>query len=745
MARYLPALKVLEAAQKWRDRCLLRTGSIFTDSQLWTQSNLLELEKYFVENPDVSDADFLTKLERQLSAASPDAKKLAAEMLWVMYIFLTENSMRNQTKIAQIRRVWEWSGDVFPSDVPSELLSPPGAGSTGTAYNTQRWREFRFFVLVAKQWTALPQNKRVSLLGDPWAFASLIDEDLESKGRQFRHILLYLLFPETFERISTGSHKRRIISVFCQDSNSAAIDVNNRIAVDRELLAIRARLASTYGDDLDFYKDELRKKWLKEVEVAPEPKPPISVEDNERWFAKMFGDHQVWVLGAGSNANLWPEFQREKIAGIGWSSLGDLMEYETKEQIREELRKESGEKQDPSNSALACYQFAREIHIDDHVLIKRGRREIIAHGIIRSDYRYDINRSNFRHIRDVEWLEFGSWPIPGEEMIATKTLTNFTSYKGWLHELFFVIKGAAKAIQKETPKEPLPYTRNEILQDLFITSDQLIKIESALTRKKNLIIEGPPGVGKTFIARRLAYLMLGSRDDSRVQFVEFHQSFSYEDFVQGWRPTEAGGFNLQEGVFLSFCKIASEDTDRPYVFVIDEINRANISKVLGELLGLIEVDKRGMEHAVILPGRGAGEEPFFVPANLYIIGMMNTADRSLAFVDYALRRRFAFFHLEPAFSSEKFREYLLERGVDSELIDLIIERFKALNQEIRSDRANLGHGFEIGHSYFVPQEGDEPDREWYEEIIRTEIEPLLAEYWFDRPEIVSQRIAALLQ
>jgi 5-methylcytosine-specific restriction protein B len=252
-----------------------------------------------------------------------------------------------------------------------------------------------------------------------------------------------------------------------------------------------------------------------------------------------------------------------------------------------------------------------------------------------------------------------------------------------------------------------------------------------------MILQGPPGVGKTFIGRKLAYALMKEVDNDRVEMVQFHQSYSYDDFVRGYRPIagKAASFVLQNGVFFEFCQKAIRNPDREYVFIIDEINRGNLSQIFGELLMLIEPDKRGPEYALPLAYRTEDEPNFFVPPNLYLIGLMNVADRSLAMVDYAMRRRFVFITLKPQYESPLFSQWLLERGMNEELVQLVVERMARLNREIREDPL-LGENYELGHSFFLPK-GDNfsgLDRNWYVRVVRTEVVPLLKEYWFDNPK-----------
>lgn len=263
-----------------------------------------------------------------------------------------------------------------------------------------------------------------------------------------------------------------------------------------------------------------------------------------------------------------------------------------------------------------------------------------------------------------------------------------------------------------------------------------------LKYKKNLVLQGPPGTGKTFLAKRLAYLLLGEKDEERVEQVQFHQSYSYEDFVQGYRPNTDGGFERHDGPFLRFCDKALQDVKSNYVLIVDEINRGNLSKILGELMLLLEPDKRSESWSTTLTYSQEGESPFWVPPNVHVIGTMNTADRSLALVDYALRRRFVFVDVEPAFESEGFAKRLQAIGVGELLRSRITTRFRHLNEEIAKD-PNLGAGYMVGHSYFCAiGDGEDHDR-WYERVVATEVAPLLREYWPDERDRVDQALLRL--
>ncbi len=264
------------------------------------------------------------------------------------------------------------------------------------------------------------------------------------------------------------------------------------------------------------------------------------------------------------------------------------------------------------------------------------------------------------------------------------------------------------------------YTKQDFLSEVYMTEERYDALSGVLQNKLNIILQGAPGVGKTFAARRLAWSIMGEKDDSRIEFVQFHQNYSYEDFMMGYKPA-GDSFELKYGIFYRFCQKAQNQPDKPFFFIIDEINRGNMSKIFGELLMLIEKDYRGTKATLAYNGM-----PFSVPKNLYIIGMMNTADRSLAMIDYALRRRFSFFDIEPGFDSQGFLAY--QNSLNNETLNALIAKVKDMNNEISLDKS-LGKGFCIGHSYFCGRTNC--TEEWLHAVVDYDILPMLREYWFD--------------
>ena len=569
--------------------------------------------------------------------------------------------------------------------------------------------------------------------------------------------------------------------------------------------------------------------------------------------SKVSKDIHTWIYSPGENAFLWPECTEKGRMYLGWDEIGDFSQYESREEMRDQMKEQYGTDKSYMNASLATWEFVNGIQVGDVVFAKRGRTCIIGRGVVTGEYQYDESRDEYCHLRAVKWDRIGEWQT--EEYSALKTLTQITQYTDYVARLNALVDGNlvpeekcnywwlcanpkvwsiaewpvgeeqeytlynennhkrrifqnfldAKAGDKvicyetnptkqltglaivsheqdgkqivfekqETLTSPIdyaiikdipelagmeflqnpngsffrltkdeydflldliresnigagvkeefePYTKEDFLKEVYMTEDDLDSLEQLLKTKKNVILQGAPGVGKTFSATRLAYKMIGFKDDSRINLVQFHQNYSYEDFIMGYKPV-GETFELQRGQFYKFCITAANNPDKDYFFIIDEINRGNLSKIFGELLMLIENGYRGKKITLAYK-----DEKFFVPKNLYIIGMMNTADRSLAMIDYALRRRFSFFDMKPGFDSDGFKAYMAK--FNNPRFEALVNAVKELNQKIASDDS-LGEGFEIGHSYFCEQK--EITDAWMKSVVKYEINPMLQEYWFD--------------
>lgn len=616
------------------------------------------------------------------------------------------------------------------ADVPTEFNGIPTVMNLSAwffAYKENRgendidnlWDLFETAILYSKEPSAQNKNE----------FINLYDKVSGQKNIKWNITIgLYWIRPYTF--ISLDSTNRTFITnpdsmphsfttIFSSLNNGLPEGKNYLFMCEQAHNALKQKESDYHSfPEVSYYA---YKSVQNDTINSPAVKP---IDSNVREIS-------YWIYSPGDNASKWDEFYNLGIMGIGWDDVGDLKAFSSKEEIKEQMKNVYNAGYTYKNNAHCLWQFVNEIKPGDIIFAKKGMHKIIGKGIVTSDYIFDASRESYKQTRKVDWQKNGEWPHPGQAVM--KTLTNITPYTDYVQNLLALFN---EETEEETPPETEikypPYTKDDFLNEVYMDEETYDTLTELIETKYNIILQGPPGVGKTFSAKRLAYSIMGEKDTSRVSMVQFHQSYSYEDFIQGYRPSEHG-FTLENGAFYKFCKAAEIDDERPYFFIIDEINRGNLSKIFGEIMMLIECDKRGEKLKLLYK-----DEWFTVPKNVRMIGMMNTADRSLAMMDYALRRRFSFFDVSPAFNSDGFKQYLTEKN--NEKLEKLISMVISLNRSISNDES-LGDGFQIGHSYFYTEK-DITDS-WLKSVVEFEIIPLLKEYWFDEPSKVKDWSANL--
>ena len=672
---------ILKAAEHWKANCLLSDNSVFVDKSIWNTTNLEEMVRNFIENPYEGRDSFIDKLERQIAPTAPEVKQLAAEILWVM--LLCPSNIKAYKKKETIITVWSWSNEPFPENSPwitEKVLS--GVGSAGMGYNTNRWREMAFVIRAVLALKKLDYEKRTEILSDGWRLAEWLESIPECNSRQFRYMMLYLLFPDDFERIFGGSDRKKIVVAFSEKS-ATEVKKLSALEIDRELAAIRRGQEEKYNrTDLDFYIPPLKDIW--------QPGPTIT---------------NTWLFAWNPKNWKWDSFSDDSAAT---HSGGKVIER------------------------WNC--SSKKIHTGDKAyLVRIGEdpKGIIAAGTIvtepYTDKHWDIKRAEAGETCtyvDIEFTRIQN-PLNNDPYLTLEELGKISDGK-----------------QVWTPQTSGIEIKRHIAEKL----NQLWKGKIVLTEPlppvthqepSNLILYGPPGTGKTYALNQMIERYKGSHEpmQKRYEFVTFHQAYSYEDFVEGIRPVKDKNsadvsYAIVPGVFQRIVNRAKADPQHRYAIFIDEINRGNIAKIFGELITLIEKDKRteydvngkltrGME--VTLPYSG---NLFGVPRNLDIFGTMNTADRSIALLDTALRRRFRFKELMP---DSKLIEGSDSNGKIDDGTGGIIDLRRLLDAMNRRIRFLLNRDMMLGHAYFMKVK----DFASLKGVMLDQIIPLLQEYFYE--------------
>lgn len=670
MARYIKgkdSSPIIAAANEWVHTCLINDGSVFSDGPLWTAANLALLDTYFVKNPDSSGGTFYGKLENQLKEAGPAAQCLMAEMLWALLLFPSNISV--QTKRESIISVWGWSGKQLSPDqslLADDVLA--GIGSCGMAINNHRWRELNYMIGMMIRLKSVPAEMRARAFSDYRMFLEWISGVAQDGDRQFRHMLRYFLFPDTVERISTNRDRRIILDRF----GVAAFSQTRRWRdeeLDSALSELRRALEEKYDtSELDFYSSPLRETWKAESE-QDEVDPADTESEEER-----------------SEVELQPDIAKPRNL-ILYGPPGTGKTYRL-QNLRDQYTDQPADVDDITWETELLGRFGWRATIAAALADLGGPLKVAAiaeHPLMRAKA---LQRERKTAINATIWA-----------YLQEHTPLDVTTVRTSIRRMPAIFTKDAEGNWSMVPE----------WQELDTEAVGLL----AAWRK------GPEESGRPI---------------HRYRFVTFHPSYSYEDFVIGLRPVSVSDedgqtrteFRMVDGVFKQICVLAKANPQKRYALFIDEINRANIAKVFGELITLIEGDKRtrynragvligGIE--VQLPGvyaDGESEEMFGVPANLDIYGTMNTADRSIALLDIALRRRFEFEALNPDYS-------VIDRRIETVDLRMLLERLNT-RLEFLADRDK-----QIGHAYFSRVK----DLENLQESFKLQIIPLLQEYFFD--------------
>ncbi len=732
-------LPVMNAIKEWRDRSLVRQLSIAIDGEgtedVWTSTNTKELIERFINAPDETGRKFDEKLQDQLAHASKDSVQLLTEISW-LYIVATM-SIKPATKRAFLSRVAANADAVVPGGVFDKALEG-GLARTGTSYNTHRPFQLWFLIRFFDQWLSLSKEQRNMLLNDPLQFREMVYAIEGSADDAMRHAICYYIHPEYFEPILSTEMKRQIVMGLKTTADSGG-------SLDQSLHDIRKRIAHEYGPEMMLWDPEIRKQWDKSTTASKDHGKPgnklgSEVKDEVREQVENDNDFDAEALLDKEDRRAWLIRGSSGVRVPAWLSLGRCAVYfedsfpfavepgDTRDVIREKAdaagvdTTESGF----NHSLGQIWRFVNEMEQGDYVLTVSGQD--IYLGVVASRSITVGARGRRETYREVEWLNADRpmrrrdvSPEVYSKLRTLLTLTNISSViemlDAWVASDFTPAKlPAALEVDASTGEAfELPEPSEELGEELLIDGPWLAEQTALLRDKRQLIYYGPPGTGKTYLALKLADDLV--REGGEVELVQFHPSYTYEDFFEGYRPVSAPGgqisFEIRHGPLRRIATLAQQAPSKPHFLIIDEINRANLAKVFGELYFLLEYRERNITLQY-------SEDEFSLPKNLFFIGTMNTADRSIALIDAAMRRRFFFIELSPTKSpiDGLLRRWLVAHDLKPTTADLL----DLLNTLIDDPDSA------IGPSYLMDRGIDIPGR--LERIWQYGILPLLEERFY---------------
>ena len=744
---------VYAAAQKWVDRALRRDDSLFTPGKpIWTRELLGELRECYLDNPDTSKRNFYVKLEDQLAGRSPEVNQLMGEVLYAHFLIISREGMKGSTKEERINQVFQWSKRqlAIPDDLVAGLT--PGIARIGTAYSGFLPFMVGYLIEFVDQWKEREPDERRTIIDHPWAFKDFavqlgLRSELfgESSARYYpqQEALLHLVHPDTFEGIVSFEHKEKIAG-----AKSFAHFVTEEIPdVDRKLAEIRRGLEAGLDREFGFYDSDIRRLW--DLSASDPWDAYIRVASDFLYSGRMWDWELKYKYEIGrklatareavlAGTDDWPVLVKRGVTG---NLIFSIQQAKFKEWINTSP--------DEALTALRTIWTREELSVSER--IRTFGKILPGTAVSGTGTRMNVISQLLMGL-DVE-------QYPPFRVTAFERAYKSTGYDAppqdadeaalYEHALGFLDRFIREARTRDVPVRHrldaqglvwiVPYHErgtngegttppvvlDDLANELHLPVSFLENIDKLLDDKRQVIFQGPPGTGKTYVAQKLANHLAGSEE--RVTLVQFHPSYAYEDFVQGFRPALVNGqpgFDLKDGPLLRAAERARKDEERnaKHFLIIDEINRGNLAKVFGELYFLLEY----RDEAITLQYQQEDEEKFSLPSNLYIIGTMNTADRSIALVDLALRRRFYFVEFHPDDEPVKgvLRRWLQANHPGMEWVANVVER---ANELLKDDRHAA-----IGPSYFMK---DGLDDGMVERIWKHSVLPYIEERRFGGDEV----------